>query len=131
MDAVNMVRPGLGSIEQISDTYLGKRVKENTSKSEISFDDILRQKEEALHPVKFSKHALNRLSERDIDLSESQRSRLFEGVNKANEKGIKESLVLVDSLAFIVNVPNKTVVTAMDSNSNDNIFTNIDGAVIV
>ena len=53
-------------------------------------------------------------------------------VQKASEKGIKESLVLMDSLAFIVNVPNKTVVTAMDQGeSGDNIFTNIDGAVIV
>ena len=54
------------------------------------------------------------------------------GVQKASEKGIKESLVLIDSLAFIVNVPNKTVVTAMDQGESiDNIFTNIDGAVIV
>ena len=51
---------------------------------------------------------------------------------KADEKGIRESLVIVDSLAFIVNVPNKTVVTAMDQmESNDNIYTNIDVAVIM
>lgn len=51
---------------------------------------------------------------------------------KADEKGIRESLVIVDSLAFIVNVPNRTVVTAMDrTESNDNIYTNIDGAVIM
>ena len=54
------------------------------------------------------------------------------GVQKASEKGIKESLVIVDSLAFIVNVPNQTVVTAMDqTESMDNVFTNIDGAVII
>ena len=51
---------------------------------------------------------------------------------KASEKGIKESLVIVDSLAFIVNVPNQTVVTAMDqTESDENVFTNIDGAVII
>ena len=44
----------------------------------------------------------------------------------------RESLVIVDSLAFIVNVPNRTVVTAMDrTESDDNIYTNIDGAVIM
>lgn len=49
----------------------------------------------------------------------------------AEKKGIKESLVVVDSLAFIVNVPSRTVVTAMDQNeSENNVFTNIDGAVI-
>ena len=54
------------------------------------------------------------------------------GVQLADEKGIKDSLVMVDSLAFIVNVPNQTVVTAMDqTESEENIFTNIDGAVIV
>ena len=51
---------------------------------------------------------------------------------KAGEKGIRESLVIVDSLAFIVNVPSRTVVTAMDrTESDDNIYTNIDGAVIM
>jgi len=57
---------------------------------------------------------------------------LENGVKQASEKGITESLVLVDSLAFIVNVPNKTVVTALDqTEANSNIFTNIDGAVII
>ena len=51
---------------------------------------------------------------------------------KAGEKGIRESLVLVDQLAFIVNVKNNTVITAMDQTETDeNIFTNIDGAVIM
>ena len=73
-----------------------------------------------------------RLENRNINLSAEQSKRLENGVQKASEKGIKESLVLIDSLAFIVNVPNKTVVTAMDQmESNDNIFTNIDGAVIM
>ena len=73
-----------------------------------------------------------RLENRNINLSEEQSMRLENGVQKASEKGIKESLVIVDSLAFIVNVPNKTVVTAMDQEeSGDNIFTNIDGAVII
>ena len=53
-------------------------------------------------------------------------------MEKANAKGIKDSLVLIDKLAFIVNVPSNTVVTAMDqSETSENIFTNIDGAVIV
>ena len=57
--------------------------------------------------------------------------RLEVGAKEAGEKGIKDSLILVDQLAFIVNVPNKTVVTAMDQTENkSNIFTNIDGAVI-
>lgn len=58
--------------------------------------------------------------------------RLNEGVKQAKEKSIQESLVMMDNIAFIVNVKNNTVITAMDQNTNDsNVFTNIDGAVIV
>ena len=82
--------------------------------------------------VHFSKHALNRLDQRNITLSDEQSSRLSDGVMKAGEKGIKDSLVLVDKMAFIVNVPSQTVVTAMDqTETKSNVFTNIDGAVIM
>ena len=63
---------------------------------------------------------------------QTARSSFQEGTEKAQQKGIKESLVLVDQLAFIVNVPSSTVVTAMDrQDATENIFTNIDGAVII
>ena len=73
-----------------------------------------------------------RLNERDIILTQNQSTRLENGVDAASKNGITDSLVLVDNLAFIVNVPNKTVVTAMDqTETNSNVFTNIDGAVIM
>ena len=82
--------------------------------------------------LKFSKHATNRLSDRNIALTSNQLERLSDGTKKAQEKGIKESLVLVDELAFIVNTKNNTVITAMDqTETKENIFTNIDGAVIM
>lgn len=81
--------------------------------------------------LKFSKHAANRLQDRNIVLTDEQMARLNMGKIEAGEKGIKDSLILVDQLAFIVNVPNNTVVTAMDQTENkSNVFTNIDGAVI-
>ncbi len=74
---------------------------------------------------------MNRLSLRNIELTQDQMQRLNQGKIEAGEKGIKDSLILVDQLAFIVNVPNNTVVTAMDQTENkSNVFTNIDGAVI-
>ena len=99
----------------------------------MSFEEILRKKQsEDASELKFSKHASMRLEERNISLTMEQNARLENGVAKASEKGIKDSLVMIDSLAFIVNVPNKTVVTAMDqTDKQDNIFTNIDGAVIM
>ena len=101
------------------------------SPGRVSFDDILKQKVNDSKEVKFSKHAIQRLELRNINLSDDQMKRLASGTDKAGAKGIKDSLVIVDDYAFIVNVPNKTVVTAMDQTiDKDNIFTNIDGAVI-
>ena len=59
--------------------------------------------------LRFSKHALGRLSDRNIELNTEQLERLNDGARKAGQKGIRDSLVIVDQLAFIVNVPNQTV----------------------
>ena len=123
------IRNNFASIEQIQSQYLKSKTGTavNDSKnSAVSFEDIFRQK------VKFSKHADERLATRNINLTDEQMDRLNIGMMKASEKGINESLVLMDDLAFIVNVKNNTVITAMDSsNTEENVFTNIDGAVIV
>lgn len=111
--------------------YGGKVKTPEINKDGLSFEEILLQTQNQTGDVKFSKHASERLQDRNISLSESQLNRLNEGTLKAGEKGIKDSLVLVDQMAFIVNVPSHMVVTAMDSNdTKERIFTNIDGAVI-
>lgn len=99
----------------------------------VSFQDILAGKTgQPGGELKFSKHAANRLADRNIRLTDEQMGRLGDGTQKAGAKGIRESLVIVDQLAFIVNIPNRTVVTAMDqAETEENIFTNIDGAVII
>jgi flagellar operon protein len=93
----------------------------------VSFREILDNKMET--PVHFSKHAALRLSDRNISLSNEQLSRLTEGIGKANEKGIRDSLVLIDNIALVVNVKSRTVITAI-SQMQENVFSNIDGAVI-
>lgn len=132
---MNKISNRFASIEQVTDQYLNRKSTDTiTSQNSISFEEILKQKQDVTgsSELKFSKHAAMRLEDRNINLSEEQSERLESGVRKASEKGIRESLVIVDSLAFIVNVPNKTVVTAMDQNeSNDNVYTNIDGAVVM
>ncbi len=122
------------SIEQLQDQYLNQTKKAAPVKTTdgFSFQEILSKQNDSREEVKFSKHAANRLADRNITLSDNQIERLNEGTVKASEKGIKESLVIVDQMAFIVNVPNNTVVTAMNQrDANENIFTNIDGAVIM
>lgn len=128
------INPIFTSIEQVAGTYLNPAAESRPlgNLNGASFEDIFKQKLESASELKFSKHATQRLDDRNIVLSEEQSLRLEEGVQKAQAKGITDSLVLVDTLAFIVNVPNQTVVTAMDqTESEENIFTNIDGAVIV
>lgn len=126
---------GFLSIEQLQDQYLNQNKAAVSVKSTDgrSFQEILEnsQSREA-GEVKFSKHAAGRLADRNIELTTGQMERLQEGTQKAQQKGIKESLVIVDQLAFIVNIPNSTVVTAMSQNDAvENVFTNIDGAVII
>mgnify|MGYP003490875801 FL=1 len=134
---MNPIAGQFSSIEQVSDQYLNqKNVNQSSKKSDISFEEVLRRQQslstKGSEALKFSKHAAQRLESRGISLSDEQNVRLQRGVEKASAKGINESLVLVDSLAFIVNVPNKTVVTAMDqAETQSNVFTNIDGAVIM
>ncbi len=134
---MNQINNSLGSIEQVTDQYLNRNSSNKlTNSSGLSFNDLLSQaldlEIESTSELKFSKHATQRLDQRGIEMSAEQSERLETGVQMASEKGIKESLVIVDSLAFIVNIPNQTVVTAMDQEeTTENIFTNIDGAVII
>ena len=129
---MNRIAGQFQSIEQVTGQYFSSQTVNSSEKSsDISFESVLRQAKAEAEPLKFSKHASMRLMDRNIQLSESQTARLKEGVVQAGEKGIHDSLVLIDSLAFIVNVPNRTVVTALSQEeATNNVFTNIDGAVI-
>ncbi|MFQ9934491.1 MAG: TIGR02530 family flagellar biosynthesis protein [Lachnospiraceae bacterium] len=123
------VRNNFASIRQIQLQYLNNNQKSNDKRADnetATFEDLFKEK------LKFSKHADERLATRNINLTSEQMDRLNAGMKKASEKGINESLMLMDNLAFIVNVKNNTVITAMDSSGTDErVFTNIDGAVIV
>lgn len=102
----------------------------DVSSHKTSFTEVL---EKELTQVKFSQHALQRLQTRNIKLDNSELDKLNQAVEKAAQKGAKESLILMNNdLAFVVSVKNKTVITAMDGSSiKDNVFTNIDSAVII
>lgn len=96
------------------------------------FADIFRAKINESDSLKFSAHAQDRMRDRNINLSAEQMKQLEDAVEKAAHAGSKESLILMDDVSLIVSVKNKTVVTAIDNNSSkDNVFTNIDSAVIV
>jgi flagellar operon protein len=111
-----------------------------------SFNEILRTKvsqqvgvqttpvtdqQPATSDIKWSAHAAARMKQRGINLGEAQLARLESAVNKAAAKGSKESLVLMDDVAMVVSVKNRTVITALARDqAKENVFTNIDSAVI-
>ncbi|MCC3381347.1 TIGR02530 family flagellar biosynthesis protein [Paenibacillus farraposensis] len=99
----------------------------SVSKDVKPFDQVLQEQ-----VLKLSNHAVKRLEQRGIELRSDQMEKINSAVDKAAAKGAKESLILMQDMALIVSVPNRTVVTAMDKQSmEDNVFTQIDSAVII
>lgn len=92
-----------------------------------SFENVLAKTQQ----VKFSGHAQQMVNKRQIDISTGLMQRINDAMNKAEEKGARESLILVDDIALVVSVKNRTVITAVDQpNMKGKVFTNIDSAVI-
>jgi len=101
----------------------------------VPFDRVLAERlatrSASSEQLRFSGHALDRVRQRGIDVGPESLARLQTGVERAAAKGGRESLVLVDGTAFVVSVPNRTVVTAVDKeHMREQVFTNIDSAVI-
>ncbi len=110
------------STEQITKTIASNDKALNNADFKQIFNEELR----------FSKHANERIKDRKIELSRQDLNNLESAVKKAEEKGIQNSLVLMNDHVFIVNVKTGTVITAVDEGHlKENVFTNIDGAVIV
>lgn len=121
---------GLSSVAQTAGE--GKKVSQANAGADFSaiFQQQLAQEQE--RQVVFSKHAMERTEQRGIEVTPNLLERLTDSVERAEAKGITNFLALDNSLAFIVNVPNNRVITAMsEEEMKENIFTNIDGAVIL
>jgi len=109
-----------------------KSVQEQKNPGSTSFKDILGEKLNGKGKLSFSKHVQKRINSRAIPISKAELDKLNSGVEKARDKGARDSLVMVNKVAYIVSVENNTVVTAVDEESmKDNVFTNIDSAVFM
>jgi flagellar operon protein len=96
------------------------------SQSGPSFSETLAK----VDGLRFSNHAQKRLDDRTISMPEDGIQRLSQAVEKAKARGGKESLILMDDLAFIVNVKDRVVVTTMDAKQRgQGVFTQIDSVV--
>lgn len=100
--------------------------------SKKNFEEVLDKIQNKDEEIKFSKHALSRMDFRDIRLNNEEIDRLKSGFNIAEEKGVKDALILMGDKAFVASIKNKTVITTVNKEQLKNsVFTNIDGAVIV
>lgn len=122
----NLINPSLVNTVKKPEPITNNKISNTNNKT---FKEIFDNKAENAN-ISFSKHASMRLNSRNLQLSNAQIKRVEDGIKRAEEKGIKDSLVLVDNIALLVNIKNKTVITAIDNNS-EKVYTNIDGAVIV
>lgn len=100
-----------------------------------SFDLILRQemdKAREMRDVEFSKHAILRAEERGIDITPDLIDQLRGSMIRAQAKGVTNILAMDADKAFIINIPNAKVITAITQDEmKENVFTNIDGAVFL
>jgi flagellar operon protein len=96
-----------------------------------SFADVLAERTDGINAPTFSKHALDRLARRGIDMNTQTLGRLTQGIQRAADKGARNSVVFVDGTAFVTSVKNNTVITAVTPEAmSSHVFTNIDSAVI-
>ncbi len=95
-----------------------------------SFQDVLEAKIEEKEGVKLSSHAKKRLIERQIYLQKNDINKLTNAMEKLEEKGAKESLMIYKDMAFIASIKNRTIITAMEKDNID-IVTNIDSTMMV
>lgn len=118
-------------IKGVNDAQKPKVDKHNVNKNGKSFKDVLNQINKN-DEVIFSKHALQRLEKRNINLSKEDLDQISNAVNKAKNKGVNEALIILRDNAFITSIKNNTVITATTGEDlKENVFTNIDGAVII
>ena len=113
----------------------GQTRKQAPSKKEVNkadFKELLQKQINQNEKIQFSKHAKERIASRRINVSDIQMDKLTSGLEKAADKGSKDSLIMVDGVAYVVSVENNTVITAIDNeNVKENVFTNIDSAVFM
>lgn len=122
---VDAVNPSLGGVGAAP---AGPRT--NAARTQgAAADDFLAALEHS--ELEFSKHALKRIEQRGLQMDAPRLDRLEQAVDRAEAKGSRDSLILLDELALVVSVQHRTVLTAMDESSRkEHVFTNIDSVVI-
>lgn len=109
-----------------------KTTNTETKNIETSFKDVLGKKINKQESFVISNHAAERLRQRNISFNEADMKNINEGINKAEEKGCQQSVILYKDTALVTSIKNRTIITALDKdNSKGNVFTNIDSVIML
>jgi len=126
---IRAIPPELASLARVGSSATSRALPAASGKQ---FSQVLNDSLEAQGGIRFSNHAMQRLRERNISLSPGQLGAIRDAVDQAAARGGRESLLLMEDLALVASVPNRTVITAMRTDeTSGNVFTNIDSAVVV
>ena len=118
-------------VENINQQGIEQIRKNLTNNSGVAFRDIFEAKLK-LGQINVSKHTQERILLRGIEIGEEEVNGINKAIDLANSKGVRDSLVIINGKAFVVNIPTRTIVTAIEEEGLKNrIFTNIDGAIIL
>lgn len=129
----NMLIPNVSRIGGNREAELNRKVDTNAPSE---FDGLLREQLEGVKPknegLSLTTHAARRLKERNLEMDASEYTKLKGAIDKLKTKGGQDSLVITGKAAYIVDVPNNRIVTAIDrDNMAENVFTKIDSTLIV
>lgn len=123
-----------GKLQMVEDiSSIAKQSVRNDIKQKepISFKDVLAG-EIKKDSFVLSNHAALRLQDRNISFNENDMKKINEGINKAEQKGSKDCLILYKNVAMLASIKNRTIITAVDKQENvGQVFTNIDSVVLL
>jgi len=112
--------------------YEKRKIQSKILPKDSAFNQLLKTELTKTANLKLSKHAENRLYERNIHLSNEMWKKVEKAVHQAEQKGVKEALVLTNQAAFVVSTSKKVIITALDRKSaSEHVFTNIDGTIVI
>lgn len=120
------------NIKRLENQLISNSKGKNSVNRGKNFEQILENIQNKDLEIRFSKHAAERLNNRNMNLNMDEINRLKNAFIKAESKGVKDALIIIDDKAFIASINNKVIVTTINKEQlKDNVFTNIDGAVII
>ncbi|SKA72672.1 flagellar operon protein [Clostridium sp. USBA 49] len=121
-----------GKLYSVEDFMQHQNIAPKNKETNNNFKEVLKKELNQKDSFVISNHAAERLKDRNITLNEGDMNKINEGINKANEKGANESLILYKDLVLIASIKNRTIITAMGKeNGKENVFTNIDSVVLL